>query len=287
MQLQKRWRRYGLAGLSSVAVFALLPFGSTAQDRLRLFDGHIHYSVGAPKQYPPEKAIAILDEAGIGRALLSSTPNDGTIQLHKLFPERFIPELRPYRKTRDFETWAVERASWYRDPDTVTFIEQELKRGIYRGIGEFHLDGDEADTPVIRRIVDIAVERNLWLHAHSDAAAVEKLFSFNPAVRIVWAHAGMSTPPETIDRWLARYPALWAELSYRDVVAGGGELDPQWKALFLKYPDRFIYGSDTWIPPRWGEVVALAERARGWLAQLPSDVAENIAFRNAERIFTK
>jgi len=287
MQLQKQRRRCGLADFLWVAVFALLPFGVSAQDRLRLFDGHIHYSVGSPKQYPPENAIAILDEAGIGRALLSSTPNDGTIQLHKLFPERFIPELRPYRKTRDFETWSVERASWYRDPDTVTFIEQELKRGIYKGIGEFHLDGDEADTPVIRRIVDIAVERNLWLHAHSDAAAVEKLFSFNPAVRIVWAHAGMSTPPETIDRWLARYPALWAELSYRDVVADGGELDPQWKALFLKYPDRFIYGSDTWIPPRWGEVVALAERARGWLAQLPSDVAENIAFRNAERIFTK
>ena len=285
MQLQKRWRRCALAGLSWVAVFGLLPFGSAAQDRLRLFDGHIHYSVGSPKQYPPEKAIAILDEAGIGRALLSSTPNDGTIELHKLFPERFIPELRPYRKTRDFETWAAERASWYRDPGTVTFIEEELKRGIYRGIGEFHLDGDEADSPVIRKIVDIAVERNLWLHAHSDAAAVEKLFAFNPGARIVWAHAGMSTPPETIDRLLARYPALWAELSYRDVVAGGGELDPQWKALFLKYPDRFIYGSDTWIPPRWGEVVALAERARGWLAQLPRDVAENIAFRNAERIF--
>jgi predicted TIM-barrel fold metal-dependent hydrolase len=181
----------------------------------------------------------------------------------------------------------VERASWYRDPETVTFMEEELRRGIYRGIGEFHLDGDEADTPVIRKIVDIAVARNLWLHAHSDAAAIEKLFSFNPAAHIVWAHAGMSTPPETIDRWLARYPALWADLSYRDVVAGSGELDPQWKALFLKYPDRFIYGSDTWIPPRWGEVVALAEQARGWLAQLPRNVAENIAFRNAERIFGK
>ena len=285
MHVQRRRCWYGLAGVSLAAALALLPIGSGAQDRLRLFDGHIHYSVGSPQQYPPEKAIAILDEAGIGRALLSSTPNDGTIQLHKLYPERFIAELRPYRKTRDFETWAVERASWYRDPETVTFMEEELKRGIYRGIGEFHLDGDEADTPVIRKIVDIAVARNLWLHAHSDAAAVERLFSFNPGARIVWAHAGMSTPPETIGRLLARYPALWAELSYRDVVAGSGELDPQWKALFLKYPDRFIYGSDTWIPSRWGEVVALADRARGWLAQLPRDVAENIAFRNAERIF--
>ncbi|MGH8693658.1 MAG: hypothetical protein ACREVM_05440, partial [Burkholderiales bacterium] len=168
MHVQRRRCWYGLAGVSLAVALALLPIGSGAQDRLRLFDGHIHYSVGSPQQYPPEKAIAILDEAGIGRALLSSTPNDGTIQLHKLYPERFIAELRPYRKTRDFETWAVERANWYRDPETVTFIEEELKRGIYRGIGEFHLDGDEADTPVIRKIVYIAVARNLWLHAHSD-----------------------------------------------------------------------------------------------------------------------
>jgi hypothetical protein len=286
MQLQKR-RCGGLGGVSLAALLALLPAGLAAQQRLPLFDGHVHYSVGSPRDYPPEKAIAILDEAGIHRALLSSTPNDGTVQLHKLYPGRFIPELRPYRKTRDFDTWAVERASWYRDPETVIFIEEELRRGIYRGIGEFHVDGDEADTPVIRRIVDIAVARGLWLHAHSDAAAVEQLFAFNPKVRIVWAHAGMSTPPETIDRWLARYPALWADLSYRDVVAATGELQPQWKALFLKYPERFIYGSDTWIPPRWGEVVALTERARGWLAQLPRDVAENIAFRNAERVFGK
>ena len=286
MQLQKR-RWCGLTGMSWAVVLALLPPGSVAEDRLPLFDGHIHYSVGSPQQVPPEKAIAILDDAGIHRALLSSTPNDGTIRLHKLYPGRFIPELRPYRKTSDFETWAVERASWYRDPETVTFIEAELKRGIYRGIGEFHVDGDEADTPVIRRIVDLAVARDLWLHAHSDAAAIEKLFAFNPRVRILWAHAGMSTPPENIDRWLARYPALWADLSYRDVVAANGELDPQWKALFLKYPDRFIYGSDTWIPPRWGEVGTLAGRARGWLALLPRDVAENIAFRNAERIFGK
>ncbi len=171
-----------------------------------------------------------------------------------------------------------------RDPDTVAFIEQELKRGIYRGIGEFHLDGVEADTPVIRRIVQIASERKLWMHAHSDAEAIDKLFAYDPHARIVWAHAGMSEPPGVIDRMLSRYPALWADLSYRD-VAPGDTLDPEWKALFLKYPDRFLYGSDTWIPPRWEEVGSLTQQARGWLAQLPPEVAENIAWRNAERIF--
>jgi hypothetical protein len=279
-----RWKRF--AELCALAAMAWLSVDAKAQSELPLFDGHIHYSVGATQQYSPEQIVGILDGAGVRQALLSSTPNDGTVELYRRYPQRFIPELRPYRKTWDLATWSVERRSWYRDPDTVAFIEQELKRGIYRGIGEFHLDGVEADTQVIRRIVQIASERKLWMHAHSDAEAIDKLFAHDPHARIIWAHAGMSVPPGVIDRMLARYPALWADLSYRD-VAPGGTLDTEWKALFLKYPDRFLYGSDTWIPPRWEEVGSLTQQARGWLAQLPTDVAENIAWRNAERIFGK
>lgn len=253
---------------------------------LPLFDGHIHYSVGSPERYPPESVIRILDEAGIPRALLSSTPNDGTRMLYAKYPERFIPELRPYRNTRDFETWAVERASWYRDPEAVTYIEQELERGIYRGIGEFHADGDEAATPQMRAIAQLAKRKGLWLHAHSDAAAVEHLFAHEPSLTIIWAHAGMSTPPGEIGRMLDTYPRLYAELSYRHEVASGGVVEPVWRELFLQFPNRFIYGTDTWIPMRWETVIPLARAAREWLSDLPPEVAENIAFRNAERIFS-
>jgi len=259
---------------------------SAMADELPLFDGHIHYSVGSPERYPPEEVIRILDAAGITHALLSSTPNDGTRMLYAKYPERFIPELRPYRNTRDFETWVVERASWYRDPETVTFIEQELERGTYRGIGEFHADGEEAATPEMRAIAQLAERKGLWLHAHSDAAAVEHLFSHAPSLTIVWAHAGMSTPPAEIARMLERYPRLFAELSYRYEVATGGIVEPVWRDLFLRFPDRFIYGTDTWIPMRWDTVVPLARAARDWLSDLPSEVAENIAYRNAERIFS-
>ena len=31
--------------------------------------------------------------------------------------------------------------TWYRDPEIYAMIERELERGIYRGIGEFHLYG--------------------------------------------------------------------------------------------------------------------------------------------------
>ena len=270
---------------SVVFALAACMIAPVMADELPLFDGHIHYSVGSPERYPPEEVIRILDEAGIVQALLSSTPNDGTRMLYAKYPERFIPELRPYRKTTSFETWALERASWYRDPGTVTFIERELERGIYRGIGEFHADGDEAATPQMRAIALLAERRGLWLHAHSDAAAVEQLFAHAPSVTIIWAHAGMSTPPAEIGRMLESYPRLFAELSYRD-VASGLKVEPVWRELFLRFPDRFIYGTDTWIPMRWETVIPLARAARDWLSDLPPEVAENIAFRNAERLFS-
>ncbi len=268
-------------------ILCLMAVGLAMAEPLPLFDGHLHYNLDAPQHYPPQQVARILDEAGIVGALLSSTPNDGTRLLYENYPQRFIAELRPYRNTTDFESWRVERANWYRQPETVVFIERELERGIYRGIGEFHANGDEAATPQMRAIARLAEHKGLWLHAHSDAAAVRHLFEHAPTITIVWAHAGMRTPPAEIDRMLETYPRLFAELSYRNVVASGGDLDPIWRELFLKYPQRFIYGSDTWITPRWEAVVPLAREARAWLEQLPREVAENIAFRNAQRLFYK
>jgi hypothetical protein len=246
----------------AMIAFGLWNGAACAAPLMPLFDGHLHYSVGSPQAYPPEKVIDILDRAGVERGLLSSTPNDGTSLLHERYPGRFIPELRPYRNTRDLASFRAERATWFSDPQTLPYIERELERGIYRGIGEFHLDGTEADTSVMRSIVQLAARRGLWLHAHSDAQAVEKLFAHDARVRIVWAHAGMSEPVEVVERMLARYPSLLAELSYRNEVAPGGRLSADWKALFLRYPDRFIHGSDTWVPSRWEQVVPLAEWTR-------------------------
>ena len=95
----------------SVLALVLCIATTVVAEELPLFDGHIHYSVGSPERYPPEEVIRILDAAGISHALLSSTPNDGTRMLYAKYPQRFIPELRPYWNTRDFETWAVERAT--------------------------------------------------------------------------------------------------------------------------------------------------------------------------------
>lgn len=261
-----------------VLFMGMLP-GFARAAPMELFDAHIHYSADAWDAYPVAEALAFLDRAGIRRALVSSTPDEGTLKLYLAAPSRIVPELRPYRSPADMGTW-------HRDESLLPYLEERLRRGIYRGIGEFHLSAADAGSPVVRRVVELAANRGLVLHVHGDASTVERLFALDPRVKILWAHAGMSDSPETVGRLLGRGPNLWAELSYRlDEVAPGGRLDPAWRALFLRFPDRFLHGSDTWAPSRWPEVPRIAESARKWLEQLPPAVAEGIAWRNAEALF--
>lgn len=273
----RRIVRLGLVGL--IVLLGGAGASGAQPAELPLFDGHIHYSAPDWSVYPPERILGILEKAGIRRALVSSTPDDGTLTLYAKDPTRIIPILRPYR-TRD------DMGTWWRDPSIVPYLEDRLKRGVHRGIGEFHVSGRDIKTPVLKRIAELAVERNIYLHAHSDDAAVETLFAIEPRARIIWAHAGMSSGAKAVGAMMDRHRSLWADLSYRyGDVAPGGTLDPEWKALFLRHPDRFMLGSDTWTTSRWESVPATADEARRFLGQLPRDVAEKIAYQNIERLF--
>jgi hypothetical protein len=77
---------------------------------------------------------------------------------------------------------------------------------------------------------------------------------------------------------------LWADLAFRNDYAHAGRLEASWRQLMLDFPDRFMVGTDTPSPERWYYVVEHANFSRKWLADLPADVADNIAFRNAERL---
>jgi hypothetical protein len=251
---------------------------SSAQD-LPIFDAHIHYSQPDWAVLTPDQVLAILDRAGIRRALVSSTPDDGTLKLYDKAPERIVPFLRPYRSREDMLTW-------HSDPAVQAYVEERLKRGIYQGIGEFHLvTAEQAEAPVVRRCAELAGRRQLFLHAHVDDATVEKLLQLYPEVKILWAHAGMSASARTVSGLLDRFSTLWVELAIRSDVAPGGRLDPEWRAVFLRHPNRFLVGTDTWVTSRWETLVEGMQATRGWLGELPRQIAEQIALRNAERLF--
>jgi hypothetical protein len=257
-----------------LAAFALPAFAGAAD--LPIVDAHIHYSHDAWAVVPPKQAVELLRKAGVRRALVSSSDDDGTQKLLAEAPDIVIPELRPYRRRADV-------SGWVRDETVIAYLEERLRTYRYVSIGEFHVYGADADLPVPRRVVQLARQHQLMLHAHSDADAVERLFAQDPDARILWAHAGFEAPAR-VREMLARYKNLWADLAFRSDHGTGGKVAADWRPVFLEFPDRFMVGTDTFVPERWHFVPEHAAWSRAWLADLPPDVAERIAWKNGEAI---
>ena len=76
---------------------ALAPLAAASAAELPIFDAHIHYSHDTRDALPAKTAIEILREAGVRRALVSSSNDDGTQALYAEAPDIIVPELRPYR----------------------------------------------------------------------------------------------------------------------------------------------------------------------------------------------
>ena len=255
-------------------ILSLLASPPARAAELPIFDAHIHYSQDAVQAIPPREAVGLLRKAGLRRAMVSSSSDDGTQLLLNEAPDLIVPSLRPYRTRSEIGTWV-------RDPTIITHLESRLARYRYAAIGEFHVYGADADLPVMRRVVELARDNGLLLHLHGDADAVERVFRQDAKARILWAHGGFAAPAD-VKVLLGRYPALWADLAFRSDPASGGKVNPAWRDAFDAFPDRFMLGTDTFAPERWWYVTEHAAWARAWLAELPPELAERIAYRNAE-----
>ena len=249
--------------------------------QLPLFDAHMHWKRPAWQPYPPEVVLSLMDKNGVAMALVSSSPDAGTITLWEYAPRRIVPEMRPYDDR-------IGPSNWTTAEGVGDYIEQRVREYPHQGIGEFHLHRiDPGDEPLLKRVVALALEKSIPLHVHSGHEPVEYLYSLGPDLTIIWAHAGMSEPPAVIEEMMARYSTLHADTSYRerDILDYHGNMNEEWRQLLERYSDRFMVGSDTWINAQWANYDSLMKVNRDWLANLSPAAARKIAYRNAERLF--
>ena len=275
-----RVMRSAARGVAILIALAFIAGPARADEPIEIFDAHMHYNWEPKPYYSVDEVLALFKKHRVTGILATSRPNTGTHALMDAKPQglQIVPFIRPYRVRGDIQTW-------FDDPAIYDLVQSEYRRGYYRGIGEFHIHGKSAASEWVRKIVDFAVARDLYLHAHCDEEALLILFGHNAKAKIIWAHTGFSTPPQRVAELLDKH-ALWGELSYRSgVTDGSGKLTADWRALFAKYSDRFLIGSDTWINERWFAYDGLMQGYRNWLAQLPVDKAQRIAHGNAERMF--
>ncbi|MBA3773907.1 MAG: amidohydrolase [Ramlibacter sp.] len=258
-----------------------------------LFDAHLHYNEDAQSPHPLADVLDRMKRNGVQAIVANSRPNDGTQALASPKAREagvtVVPFVRLYRNRADYD-------SWFRDESIYDMVQTELARGTaagpFRGLGEFHLyDSANANGPVAKKLMALAEEKSLAVLAHADDAAIDLLMASTPSkgrnVRLIWAHTGIGgAPAARVDQLLARYPLLMGELSYRPgLTCESGKLCPEWRELVLKYPGRFMIGSDTWVNQRWQYYDELMKGYRAWLGDLPADVARRIAWDNGARLF--
>ncbi|TCL09135.1 putative TIM-barrel fold metal-dependent hydrolase [Shimia isoporae] len=256
------------------------PIGDAVKD-LPIFDAHIHYKQPAWSEYSVASVIELMDKSGVAMGLVSSTPDEGTIMLWEYAPNRIVPELRPYHGSAGSSNWA--KAEGMAD-----YLEKRLNAYPHQGIGEFHIHRlDTSDAKLFRQIIKMARSRDIYLHVHAGTEPIRWLKSLDPRVKIIWAHAGLGTPAPEVYDLMAEFPDLLADTSLReyDILDRSGKLDLDWGKVIFAFPDRLMVGSDTWVNSQWDNYEAIIASNRAWLSVLPRDIAEQIAYKNAERVF--
>ena len=262
-----------------------------------LFDAHLHYNEeawnGSAGPHSPADVLARMQQSGVKAIVANSRPNDGTKALASLAQTKqagvtVVPFIRLYRNRADYD-------NWFRDESIYEMVQAEFARGVtgaqagpYKGIGEFHLyDSANANGPVAKKLMQFAEKNKLAILAHVDDPAIDLLMAHAPGARLIWAHTGIGgVPAARVDALFARYPTLMGELSYRPgLTCDLGKLCPEWRALLLKYPGRFMIGSDTWVNQRWQYYEELMKGYRAWLGDLPPDVARKIGWDNGAGLF--
>ena len=284
-----------MKALAALAVACLVAGTSQAAEYTGpLFDAHLHYNDEAQSPHPLSDVLARMQRNGVRAIVANSRPNDGTkalasSPLTSQAGVTVVPFVRLYRNRADYD-------NWFRDESIYDMVQAELARataaGPFRGIGEFHLyDSQNANGAVAKKLMALAEEKGLAVLAHVDDVAIDLLMATTPSggqkVRLVWAHTGIGgVPAARVDQLFARYPLLMGELSYRPgLTCEGGKLCPEWRALLLKYPGRFMIGSDTWVNQRWQYYDELMKGYRTWLGDLPPDAARRIAWENGAGLF--
>ena len=284
---RRPWRR----ALAAVAVLCCLaPTAGAADYAGPLVDAHSHLPgataidayVDAMKRHDVRHVILL----GVG-GVQKDDPAWIAAAARK-YPDRVVPGLPVPDPTA---------------PDAAKRVEAALAKGKVQALGEVHvrqasrkIDRDPS-APAFLRVLEVAARHGLPVVIHDEldeaaSASLGKALAAQPKAVIVLAHAGEATPAR-LEPLLARHPNLMVDLSGMHflrkpaLASETGPLDPQWKALIERMPDRFLMGIDVWAP-RLFEASTL-DRLMTWtrriLGELKPDVAERVAVKNATAVF--
>lgn len=153
-----------IAVLIAACLFAGAGDSAFADEPIEIFDAHLHYNWEPKPFYQLDEVLALLKKHRVTGILATSRPNTGTHLLMdaKAAGLQVVPFIRPYRVRADIN-------SWFRDPVIFDLVQEEFKRGYYRGIGEFQtlptMSGSRRPSTLLSRTICICMPmpmRSRW-----------------------------------------------------------------------------------------------------------------------------
>ena len=163
---------------------------------------------------------------------------------------------------------------------------------------DIHMEAVARDQPISQEMHGISP--NNPDHVHENVSTFERLLAHNRKARIIWVHLGMdNTGDRTVEltrRLLRDHPNLYISITGFQRAVGenwlllpGRGLNPEWRALIVEFPERFMIGSDILFqPPRvWHAFPQPIKRAIEIVRTpyLPPAVARKVAFENVQNVY--
>jgi len=193
----------------------------------------------------------------------------------------------------------------YRFIGEILYTHGDKKSGKRYPSGERYIDPSKPGTAgLLAAIASLHVP----LMTHWEPYAPERDFPRFHALYDAWPdqifivpHMGFASP-EQVDKFMGRHPNLYMVISKKDrrmedfadpgkqasigtAFLEGFRLRSPWKDILIKYQDRLLFGTDPHMKKLWERYPVTIKSQRLVLGQLPIDVAKNIAYKNAERLY--
>jgi predicted TIM-barrel fold metal-dependent hydrolase len=237
------------------------------------------------------------------------------LSLKQRFPQRFvIGTPKPFSERGDLSDGFVAQTAAYLKDQRYQFVGELLFAHADKSHGEQTLEGERYVAPdgknVDRLLAEVERRRvPVMLHWevydwNRDWPAFHALYTRFPAVTFIWPHAGFASH-EQVATVVSSHDNVMVTLSKKEKEKSPGSLSSEekremlgeavvddcdvlrreWRALFTRYPERFMFATDAHKPHRWARYAEVVEQWRLILGQLPDPLAQALAWRNAERVY--
>lgn len=261
--------------------------------RIPIVDAHVHLNDVAMQ-------LELMKEYGVERAVVfwgRNSDNESLLKATSDYPDKFIPfvSVSPER--------SAYRQLWERDdPKLLTMLEDYLKSGKFKGIGEISVTHfptrgfPEADysptSATMKGIMKLAAKYRVPVNIHCEITRIREfseLLNEFKNVQVIWAHGGY-TPYFLAKRMLEDHANLHYELSARiwlhhprspdyTIYKNDNEVWKEWLDLIESNPKRFLIGTDASHRSRESDEAKI-ERVRHFLMQLSPKSRELVAQKN-------